>query len=141
MALGLGRNDKGKVLANVPLFAGLSKKELSQVASIADELDFRAGKTLIREGDPGREFFIMLEGSAEVTRGGKQIATRKAGDFFGEVALMCDRPRVATVTTTEPSVALVVTDRDFKHLVKQSPQIALKVLQAVGERLPADDAS
>ncbi len=140
MALGLGKNDKGKVLANVPLFADLSKKELSQVASIADELDFKAGKTLIREGDPGREFFVLLEGSVEITHGGKPIATRQAPEFFGEVALMCNRPRVATVTTTEPSVALVVTDRDFRHLVTQSPQIALKVLQAVGERLPADDA-
>ena len=139
MVLGLGTKDKGSVLASVPLFAGLSKKELAQVAAIADELDFRAGKTLIREGDPGREFFVLLEGTAEVTQGGKVVATRKAGDFFGEVALMCDRPRVATVTTTEPSVALIVTDRDFKNLVKQSPQIALKVLQAVGERLPSSD--
>ena len=139
MVLGLGTKDKGSVLAKVPLFAGLSKKELSQVAAIADELDFRAGKTLIREGDPGREFFVMLEGSAEVTQDGKVVATRKAGDFFGEVALMCDRPRIATVTTTEPTVALIVTDRDFKNLVKRSPQIALKVLQAVGERLPSSD--
>lgn len=138
MALGLRADAKGKLLADVPLFAGLSKKELKQIASIADELDFRAGKTLIREGEPGREFFVLLEGGAEVTRGGKTIASRKAGDFFGEIALMCDRPRVATVTTTEPSVALVVTDRDFKNLVKKSPQIALKVLEAVGERLPAD---
>jgi CRP/FNR family transcriptional regulator, cyclic AMP receptor protein len=139
VALGLGRSDKSKVLADVPLFSGLSKKELSQVASIADELDFRAGKTLIREGDPGREFFVLLQGGAEVTRGGKQIATRTAGDFFGEIALVTNRPRVATVTTTEPSVLLVVTDRDFKHLVKQSPTIALKILQAVGERLPPGD--
>ena len=139
MVLGLGTKDKSSVLAKVPLFAGLSKKELSQVAAIADELDFRAGKTLIREGDPGREFFVMLEGSADVTQDGKVVATRRAGDFFGEVALMCNRPRIATVTTTEPSVALIVTDRDFKNLVKRSPQIALKVLQAVGERLPSTD--
>lgn len=140
MALGLGSDAKGKVLAGVPLFAGLSKKELAQVASIADELDFKADKVLIREGDPGREFFVLIEGSALVTRGGRTIATRQPGDFFGEIALMCDRPRVATVTTTEPSLALVVTDRDFKNLVKKSPAIALKVLEAVGERLPADDA-
>jgi CRP-like cAMP-binding protein len=127
------------VLARVPLFSELSKKELAQIASIAGELDFRAGKTLIREGDAGREFFVLLEGSAEVTRDGKHLATRTAGDFFGEVALMCNGPRVATVTTLEPSVALIVTDRDFKNLVKKSPQIALKVLEAVGERLPADD--
>lgn len=126
------------MLARVPLFAGLSKKELARVAAIADELDFRAGKELIREGGAGREFFILLEGSAEVTRGGKKLDTCKAGDFFGEIALVCDRPRVATVTTLEPSVALVVTERHFRRLVKESPEMALKVLQAVGERLPAD---
>lgn len=139
MVLGLGSDAKGKVLANVPLFAGLSKKELAQVAAIADELDFGSGKTLIREGDPGREFFVLLEGSIDVTRNGEMLATRGAGDFFGEIALMCERPRSATVTTTTPSRALVITDRDFKTLVKKSPEIALKVLQAVGERLPADE--
>lgn len=126
------------MLAEVPLFAGLSRKQLAQVASIADELDFKAGKQLIREGSAGREFFILLEGGAEVTRGGKQLATRQAGDFFGEIALVCDRPRVATVTTTEPSVALVVTESNFRKLVKQSPDLALKVMQAVGQRLPDD---
>lgn len=138
MALGLGRDDKGKLLAGIPLFAGLSKKELAQVASIAEELDFRAGKQLIREGGPGREFFIVLEGSAEVTQKGKRLAIRKAGDFFGEIALVSDRPRMATVTTLEPSVMLIVTETNFRRLVKKSPEIALKVLQAVGERLPAD---
>ncbi len=140
MALGLHRDAKRELIAGVPLFAGLSKKEIGQVASIADELDFKAGKVLIREGDPGREFFILVEGSADVTRKGKKLATRTAGDFFGEIALMCDRARVATVTTTAPSVALVVTDTAFKNLVKRTPAIALKVLQAVGERLPADAA-
>jgi CRP-like cAMP-binding protein len=140
VALGLGSDAKEKLIAGVPLFASLSKKELSQVASIADELDFQAGKVLIREGEPGREFFVLVEGSAQVTRNGEALATRRAGDFFGEIALMCDRPRVATVTTVEPSVALVVTDRDFKELVKKQPEIALSVLQAVGERLPSEDA-
>jgi CRP-like cAMP-binding protein len=130
---------KVKIISRVPLFGGLSKKELTQVASIADEIDFRAGKTLIREGDPGREFFILLDGSAEVTRKGKKLATRKGGDFFGEVALVCSVPRVATVVTTEPTRALVITDRDFRNLVKRTPEIALKVLEAVGERLPQDD--
>lgn len=138
MALGLRSDAKRELIAGVPLFAGLSKKELSQVASIADELDFKAGKTLIREGELGREFFILVEGAAEVRRKGKLLAMRQAGDFFGEIALLCDRPRVATVTTTEPSVALVVTDGNFRNLVKRSPEIALKVLEAVGDRLPTE---
>jgi CRP-like cAMP-binding protein len=140
VALRLGRDAKGQLIADVPLFAGLSKKEISQVASIADELDFPAGKVLIREGEPGREFFILVEGRVEVTRQGKALATRQAGDFFGEIALMTDRPRVATVTTSEPSRALVVTERDFRALVKRSPEIALKVLRAVADRLPQDGA-
>ncbi|HSG12589.1 MAG TPA: cyclic nucleotide-binding domain-containing protein [Gaiellaceae bacterium] len=140
MALGLRRDAKAKLISGVPLFAGLSKRELAQVSAIADELDFGSGKTLIREGDAGREFFILLEGSADVTLKGKVLATHGPGAFFGEVALMCDTPRIATVKTTSPSRALVITDRDFRTLVKTSPGIALKVLEAVGRRLPSDDA-
>jgi CRP/FNR family transcriptional regulator, cyclic AMP receptor protein len=140
VARGLRTDAKGELIASVPLFAGLSKKELKEVASIADELDFRANKVLIREGEAGREFFILVEGSAEVTRDDASLRTMRPGDFFGEIALLCDLPRTATVTTTTPSAALVVTDRHFKALVKRSPDIALKVLQAVAERLPADEA-
>jgi CRP-like cAMP-binding protein len=139
VALGLRSDAKVKLIANVPLFAGLSKRELAQVASIADEIDFRPGKVLTREGERGREFFILLEGSAEVTRKGKVLATRRSGEFFGEIALMCNVPRVATVTTTAPTRALVITDRDFRALVKRTPEIALKVLEAVGQRLPGDE--
>lgn len=140
MALGLRKDAKVKLIAGVPLFSGLSKRELAQVASIADEVELSSGRTLIREGERGREFFILLEGSADVSRKGKHLVTRRAGDFFGEVALMCNVPRVATVKTTSPTRALVVTDRDFRGLVRRTPEIALKVLEAVGERLPADDA-
>ena len=96
----------------MPLFAGLSKKEVAQVASLADELDFKADKILIREGQPGREFFVLVDGRIEITQAGKQIATGKPGDFFGEISLLTDKPRTATVTTTEPSVALVITDQE-----------------------------
>ena len=139
MALGLGSDGKDKLLGQVPFFAGLSKKELEQVATIADELDFPAGKVLIREGDRGREFFVLVEGTVEITRGGETLDTRDAPEFFGEIALVVDRPRVATVTTVTPTLALVLTDRAFKSLLQRSPEIALKVLQAVGERLPPDE--
>ena len=139
MALGLGSDGKVKLLGQVPFFAGLSKKELEQVATIADELDFPAGKVLIREGDRGREFFVLVEGTVEITRGGETLDTRDAPEFFGEIALVVDRPRVATVTTVTPTLALVLTDRAFKSLLQRSPEIALKVLQAVGERLPPDE--
>ncbi|HUG64649.1 MAG TPA: cyclic nucleotide-binding domain-containing protein [Gaiellaceae bacterium] len=129
---------KTRLIAKVPLFQELSKRDLAKIASIADEIDFRTGKALIREGERGREFFILLDGEAEVGRRGKKLATRGAGDFFGEIALVSNVPRVATVTTTSPVRALVITDRDFRSLLRSSPPIALKVLEAVAQRIPAD---
>lgn len=126
------------MIANVPLFGELSKRDLAKIASVADEIDFRTGKVLTREGKRGREFFILLEGEADVRRRGKKLATRGAGDFFGEIALVSNVPRVATVTTISPVRALVITDRDFRSLLRSSPPIALKVLEAVAQRLPPD---
>jgi CRP-like cAMP-binding protein len=138
MPLGLRRDAKVKLISKVPLFAGLSKQQLGRVASIADEIDLPKGKVLMREGDRGREFFVLLEGEAEVRRKGRKLATRRAGEFFGEIALLSDLPRVATVTATTPLRALVIRDTEFRGLLSQTPQIALKVLQAIAERLPAD---
>ena len=84
------KNRKIELLKSVPLFSGCSKKELERIATIADEIDFRPGKTLIREGAPGREFFVLAEGTAEITREGKKIDTAGAGDFFGEMALLAE---------------------------------------------------
>src|SRR6266545_3106664 len=129
---------KGDLIARVPLFAGLSKSELGQVASIADEIDLPADKVLIREGERGREFFVLLEGEAEVTRKGKKLATRRAGEFFGEIALVSNLPRIATVKTRKPVRALVIRDIEFRALLQRAPAIAVKVLQAVADRLPRD---
>ncbi len=127
-----------RMIAKVPLFAGLSKRDLAKVASIADEIDFRTDKVLTREGERGREFFVLLDGEAEVRRRGKRLATRGAGDFFGEIALVSSVSRVATVTTISPARALVITDRDFRSPLRSSPPIAPKVLEAVAQRIPPD---
>jgi CRP-like cAMP-binding protein len=129
---------KVDAIARVPLFAGLSKSELGQVASLADEIDLPADKLLIREGERGREFFVLLEGEAEVTRKGKKLATRGSGEFFGEIALVSSLPRIATVKTRTPSRALVIRDVDFRALLRRTPTIAVKVLEAVADRLPPD---
>jgi CRP-like cAMP-binding protein len=129
---------KVELIARVPLFTGLSKSELGQVASIADDIDLPADKVLIREGERGREFFVLLEGEAEVTRKGKKLATRRAGEFFGEIALVSNLPRIATVKTRKPVRALVIRDIEFRALLQQAPAIAVKVLQAVADRLPPD---
>jgi len=129
------KDAKVELIRTVPLFAHCSKRELAQIAAIADEIDFPSGKELIREGDRGREFFVLLEGTVDVQRGGTKLATLKAGDFVGEFALVSRIPRTATVTTTSPVRALVITDRTFRSLLDDAPQIQVKVLEALAARL------
>ena len=90
--------DKTELLKRVPLFGGLSKRALGEVAKIADEIDLADGKVLIKEDEPGRQFFILLDGKAEVRRKGRKVNTMEAGDFFGEISLVTERPTTATVT-------------------------------------------
>jgi CRP/FNR family transcriptional regulator, cyclic AMP receptor protein len=132
----LRKDAKIDLIKHVPLFAQCSKRELAEVASIADEIDLPEGKVLIREGDAGREFFVLVDGSVDVRRKGRKIDEGGAGEFFGETALLSSAPRNATVTTTSPSRALVIASRDFKALLAHAPSIQLKILQAVVERLP-----
>jgi CRP/FNR family cyclic AMP-dependent transcriptional regulator len=131
----LHRNQKVELIKRVPLFAGLSKKDLEQIASIADEIDLREGKELTTQGKSAREFFVLLEGSVDVTKDGQRINQLGDGDFFGEIALVSRSPRTATVTATAPIRALVITDRSFRRLLEGSPEIQLKVLEALAERL------
>jgi protein phosphatase len=99
--------EKTELLKRVPLFGGLSKRALTEVAKIADEIDLADGKVLIREDDPGRQFFVLLDGKAEVRRKGRKVNTLEAGDFFGEISLVTERPTTATVTLTAGTTYLV----------------------------------
>jgi CRP/FNR family cyclic AMP-dependent transcriptional regulator len=134
----LRRNEKVELIKKVPLFAGCSKGELEEIAHIADEIDLREGKEMTQQGSRGREFFVLLEGEADVTKDGKNINKLGAGDFFGEIALVSDSPRTATVTATSPVRALVITDRSFRRLLDEQPEIQRKVLVALAERLAPD---
>ncbi len=134
----LGRNAKIDLIRKVPLFARCSRSEVAEVAKIADEIDVAEDKQLTREGDRGREFFVLLDGSAVVRRGGRKVNTLGPGDFFGEIALVSRSPRTATVTTTSPSRLLVITDSRFRSLLDHSPRIQLRVLEALADRLAPD---
>ena len=136
----LSRKKKADVLGGLPLFSECSRRELDAVAAVADELRLPAGREVMRQGARGRELVVLLDGEVEVSRNGEVLATRGPGDFLGELALVTHRPRVATVTATTDLRVLVLERGAFERLVREVPSIALKVLKAVGERLPAEDA-
>ncbi len=131
----LGKDGKVELIKKVPLFSRLNKKALQEVAHIADELDLPKGKEMATEGDRGREFFVLLEGEAEVTKGGRRINTMRAGDFFGEIALVSRMPRTASVTASTDVRVLVITEREFAALLKNSPAISRSVAEALAERM------
>ena len=138
-AMGLRSNAKVDLISNVPLFAGCSKRELGLVARIADEIAQPAGMVLTVEGKPGREFCILVSGDVEVRQRRKRLRLLSAGDFFGEIALILDAPRSATVTAMT-AVRLLVIDRNaFRRLLGESPSIQGKVLEALALRL-ADES-
>lgn len=128
-------NRKIDVLSKVLLFSGCDRKELGQIASLATEIDIPQGKVLAEEGTPGREFYVILEGKASVSIDGKQVATLGAGDFFGEMALLDQGPRVATVTAEEEMEVAVLDPREFATLVEEHPGVARKILKGLAQRL------
>ncbi|MEO5633560.1 cyclic nucleotide-binding domain-containing protein [Gaiella sp.] len=137
--MGLGASGKTDLLQRVPLFEQCSKKDLQNIAQIADELDLRAGKVLIEEGERGREFFMIVEGEVEVRRKGRKVATLGPGNFVGEMALLSKVPRTATVTALTDLDVLVITDRAFLELLNRMPDLWLKVARALAERVGANE--
>jgi CRP-like cAMP-binding protein len=135
----LRKNAKVELIKGVPLFAECSKKELSEVAGIADEIDLREGKELTKEGGTGREFFVLVEGTAVVRKGTRRVNMLGPGDFFGEISLIRHTPRTATVVATSPVRTLVITERSFRSLLEHQPGIQTKVLSALAARLAPDE--
>jgi CRP/FNR family transcriptional regulator, cyclic AMP receptor protein len=130
-----GQNAKLEALKRAPLFEGLTKKELTELARATDELTVPAGTVLCREGSLGNEFFVVVDGSAEVTRDGTVLAMRSNGDFFGEIALIATTKRTATVTATTELRCFVLTSRAFRAVLDDNRGVERKVTQALAERL------
>lgn len=137
--MALRKDAKTKLVAGVPLFAGCTKRDLGEIAVIADELHLPAGRTLITEGTRGAEFFVVVEGTVTVTRDGATLAELGPGDHVGEIALVSKVPRTATVVAATPVRVLVITDRAFDGLMRRVPSIAIRVLATLAERLPPDE--
>jgi CRP-like cAMP-binding protein len=129
------QDTKVDALKRATLFEGLSRKQLVQVARVSEDLEVPAGKVLCKEGEVGQEFFVIIDGEVEVTKDGKRVATRAAGEFFGEIALLEATRRMATVTAQTPLRFFVLTRRDFRQLIRDNPGVERKVLQAVARRL------
>jgi len=129
------QNVKIEALKRAPLFEGLSKKELKDLASATEDLKIEAGTVMCREGSLGREFFVIVEGVAEVTKGGKRLATRQTGEFFGEIALITTTKRTATVTAKTPIRCFILTRGDFRRVLDENPRVQRKVMEALAERL------
>jgi CRP-like cAMP-binding protein len=132
-------NAKVDLIRATPLFAQCSRRDLVRIAQVADELEVSAGTVLIREGERGREFFVIIRGEVEIRRKGRRVGKLGAGGFFGELALLSRAPRSATVTAASALAVLVITDRDFVALLDRAPELWLKVARALAERLDADD--
>jgi CRP-like cAMP-binding protein len=133
----LSRAESAQLLSSVPLFSHCSKRELAAIARLAHELDLPEGHTLIKEdARVAYSFFVLVDGGAEVRRGRRRVATLGPGDFFGELALILERPRTATVTLTTRSRLLAISAHNFQPLLKRSPGIQLKLLEVLAERLP-----
>jgi CRP-like cAMP-binding protein len=132
----LHKDAKIELLKKVPLFEGCSRRELAQIASLADELHLPSERELTHEGSRGKEFVVLVEGEADITRDGNLVAGIGPGDFVGEIALVTGLPRTATVRTRGPSRVLVIGAPAFRTLMRDVPAIQTHVLMAVAARLP-----
>jgi CRP/FNR family cyclic AMP-dependent transcriptional regulator len=130
---------KADALGRCPFFAGLSRGELSELAKRTEDLEVEAGRVLAREGATGSEFFVIIEGDVSVTKDGREIRSLGPGEFFGEIALIEDRPRTATVTAKTPLRFFVLTRQNFRSLLQQQPELEEKVTRALEERVRATE--
>jgi len=126
---------KVELLRKAPLFADLTKAELEHLAKVTEDLEVEAGRVLCREGELAQEFFVIIEGEAEATKDGKTLSTMGPGDFFGEIALLEDIPRTATVTATTELRFFVLSRRSFWSMVDAMPDVERKILRALARRV------
>ncbi len=123
------------LLAQVPLFEGLSRRHLKQIAEHADEIWFRENETVIEANRPGGTFFVIVEGEVKVMRGNRVIARAGPGEFFGEISLLDGGPRTASVVAGSPVLAVRLFKTSFDKVVTQEPRVAAKILAVVARRL------
>ena len=127
-------------LTRVPLFSACSKEELRRLARRTTDIPVPAGRVLVKEGEPGREFFVIVNGSATVSRNGKAVCKLGPGDYFGELALLVDTPRNATVTAAAPMEAIVLARAEFDAALAEAPRMTRKLMAGMARRLTELDS-
>ena len=132
------QDSKVQALGRAPLFEGLSKKDLTELARLTEDMEIAAGKALCKEDTLGYEFFVIVEGEVDISRKGKHVATRGPGNFIGEIALIENVRRTATVTAKTPLRVFVLTRQSFWGLIEQHPQVERKILTTLARRLLRD---
>ena len=129
------RDEKLELLKSIPLFAGFGRRELERLGQLTDVVDLPEGRVLMRQGESGSEAFVIMEGRARVERDGRLVAERTNGEVVGEIAILDEGRRTATVTLTAPSRLLVIGHRDFHALMEEMPEVRLKVLSELARRV------
>jgi CRP/FNR family cyclic AMP-dependent transcriptional regulator len=129
------QDKKVESLKRAPLFADLSRKELIQLARLADDVEVPEGRVLCEQGHRGREFFVLVEGKVDVARNGRRVATLGAGDFVGEISLLQPTRRTATVTARTPLRLFVLTAKALEQVLDDNPAVERKVLRALARRV------
>jgi CRP/FNR family transcriptional regulator, cyclic AMP receptor protein len=134
-------SDLPGILSKVSIFAGLRHKQLEEIIKASKELSYKDGKVVAEAGNLGVAFFMVLEGKLEVRRKGKVLARLGKGDFFGEMALLNNQPRIADVVAVAPTKCLVLSAWSFSALVKDDPAIALALMKVMAKRLSDNEAA
>ena len=129
------RDEKLELLKSIPLFAGFGRRELERLGQLTDVVDLPEGRVLMRQGESGSEAFVIMEGRARVERDGRLVAERTNGEVVGEIAILDEGRRTATVTLTAPSRLLVIGHREFHALMDEMPTVRLSVLSELARRV------
>jgi len=131
----LSRDEKIEMLGSMPLFQGVDSEDLGGIADRTVEVDYAEGGVIVREGEIGTGFFVIVSGSVRVVRDGETVITLGRGEFFGELSVLDRRPRIAQVVAAEPTTCLALASWDLEAVIAEQPRVALAMLRVLAERL------
>jgi len=133
--MALSTQDKAQVLAGVPLFAGISAESMERLAAVTGEQDFSQGQFIVRQGQVGTGLYVILSGSVKVLRGGDELTREREGEFFGELSVIDQKPRNASIEAAEPTEVLALASWDLLALLETDPQLALNMIKGLVARV------